>query len=87
MRILIFNANIITGDGKTVLGDHSLATDGELIDEIISNRCLYYDRADWMIDAAGGFVIPGIINHHTHYITRGVHSHGVTRLPGYIKGY
>lgn len=81
MRTLIFNANIITGDGKTVLEDQSLILEEGLIAEILSTRYPYYDRSDKTIDARGGFVIPGIINHHTHGITMGPLFDGAAQVP------
>lgn len=71
MHTIIVNGNIITGDGKTILEDHSLVIDGELIDGISHVSCPVYTSAGWVVDAGGGFVIPGIINDHTHCITMG----------------
>jgi predicted amidohydrolase len=81
MRTLIFNANIITGDGETILKDHSLIVENGLISEILSNGYPYYDRSDRTIDACGGFLIPGIINHHTHGITTGPLFDGAAHKP------
>lgn len=71
MRKLIVNANIITGDGKSILENHSLAIEGELIDGISDVPYPVYERAEQIINAGGGFLIPGLINHHTHCITFG----------------
>ena len=81
MRTLVFNANIITGDGKTILENHSLAIEGELIDGIINIPYPNYDVADRMIDAEGDFIIPGIINHHAHSVTIGPTSAGEANPP------
>ena len=69
MRTLIFNANIITGDGKTFLENKSLVLNGEVIDGIMAVTHPTYAAADLAIDAEGGFVIPGIIDNHVHGIT------------------
>ena len=67
MNTIITNANIITGDGSTILENRSIVLDGEFIETISKIPCPYYiDMADYAIDARGGFVIPGVINHHTH---------------------
>lgn len=71
MRTLIINANVITGDGTTLLEECSLAIEGELIHKVNQARAPVLDRGDRIIDANGGFVIPGIINHHTHGISLG----------------
>jgi len=81
MRTLIFNASIITGDGKTILEDHSLILEDGLISEILGTPYPYYDRSDKTIDARGGFMIPGIINHHTHGITTGPLFDGAAQAP------
>ncbi|MFC1912023.1 hypothetical protein ACFLXG_02555 [Chloroflexota bacterium] len=81
MRILIFNANIITGDGETILENHSLAIEGELIDGIINVPYPNYDIADRVLDAKGDFIIPGIINHHAHSVATGPTSAGEAELP------
>lgn len=81
MRTLIVNANIITGDGKTVLENHSLILEDELIADISNFSYRYFSNAERTIDARGGFVIPGIINHHTHGITTGPLYDGIAQVP------
>lgn len=71
MRTLIYNANVITGDGTTILENRSLILEDNLIDNIYAIPYPMYDFADYAIDARGGFVIPGLINRHTHCITMG----------------
>ncbi len=71
MRTLIVNANVVTGDGKTVLEDRSLVVEDGLIESIRNAPCPIYDNAHEIVDAAGGFVIPGLINRHTHCVTTG----------------
>lgn len=81
MRTLVFNGNIVTGDGKTLLEDHSLIVEDGLIAEILTSPYPYYDRSDKTIDARGGFIIPGIINHHTHGVTTGPLFDGAAQAP------
>jgi len=69
MRLAITNANVITGDGKTILEDCSVIVEDELIVEIPMVQYAYYDPADRIIDAHGNLVIPGIITHHQHGVT------------------
>jgi imidazolonepropionase-like amidohydrolase len=71
MRTLIVNANIVTGDGKTILENRSVAIEGELIESIRNNPCPLADNASRIVDAAGGLVIPGLIDTHDHCITTG----------------
>lgn len=81
MRTLIFNANIITGDGKTILEDHSLIVGGELIEGIIGVPYPRYVKPDLAINARNGFVIPGIINHHAHNVTLGPAGNVIGTIP------
>jgi len=66
MSIIISNANIITGDGKTVLENSSIFINGEIIETISHLSAPFYNFASQIIDAAGDFIIPGLINHHAH---------------------
>jgi hypothetical protein len=69
MRLAITNANVVTGDGKTILENCSVVIENELIVDIPRIQYLYYDPADRIIDAHGNLVIPGIINNHQHGVT------------------
>lgn len=72
MRTIIFNANIVTGDGRTILENGYIVIEGELIESFRAGAAPpLYHNAGRAVDAAGGFVIPGLINNHTHCITRG----------------
>lgn len=84
MRTLIVNANIVTGDGKTILENRSIIIEGELIESIRTDPCPIYDPASRAVDAKGGWVIPGLIDHHTHMITRGPYPADYA-LPGLPK--
>ncbi len=69
MRLAITNANVITGDGKTILENCTVIVEDEHIVDIPSVQYLYYDPADRIIDAHGNLVIPGIITGHQHGVT------------------
>lgn len=66
MRTIIVNGTVIPGDGETILKDHSLVVEDGMIVDVINHRFLAYDPAGEIIDAKGGLIIPGIINHHSH---------------------
>jgi predicted amidohydrolase len=69
MRLAVTNANVVTGDGKTILENCSVVIEDEIIVDIPSAQYLYYDPADRIIDAHGNLVIPGIITSHQHGVT------------------
>ncbi|RNC28522.1 MAG: 5'-deoxyadenosine deaminase [Candidatus Dichloromethanomonas elyunquensis] len=69
--ILIQNGNIITGDGKTIIRNSSVFIENGIIEEILNQSHPTYSRADEVIDANNGYIIPGLINHHAHGITTG----------------
>jgi len=71
MRIAIVNGNVITGDGKTVLEKASVIIQDELIMDTIGQRWVFDYTVDKIIDAKDNYVIPGIINNHTHGVTTG----------------
>lgn len=68
---LIQNGNIITGDGKTIIKNGSIFIENNIIIDIVNDSHPTYSRADEVIDANNGYVIPGLINHHAHGITTG----------------
>jgi len=84
MRTLIVNANIVTGDGKTILDNRSIVIEGELIESIRTNPCPLADSASRIIDASGGLVIPGLIDSHDHGVTTGPYGFDCA-LPGLPK--
>ena len=71
MSTLIQNGTILTGDGKTVIENGSVLVEDGIIREILQQQYPTYSRADTVIDAQGGYVIPGLLNHHSHGITTG----------------
>jgi alpha-D-ribose 1-methylphosphonate 5-triphosphate diphosphatase PhnM len=84
MRTLVVNANIVTGDGKTILENRSIAIEGEMIESIRTNPCPLSDNACRIVDAAGGLVIPGLIDTHDHGVTTGPYVFDCA-LPGLPK--
>jgi alpha-D-ribose 1-methylphosphonate 5-triphosphate diphosphatase PhnM len=71
VRTLIINGIVIDGTGAPARPQSTLVVDDHVIGEIIERRAPYYDRAGTIIDARGGFVLPGVVNHHVHGLTRG----------------
>ena len=71
MRTLIINAVVVDGTGAPARPDSTVVVEDHLISEIVPNRAPYYDRAGMIIDARDGFVLPGVVNHHAHGLTRG----------------
>ena len=71
MRTLIFNATVIDGTGAPLRERASVLIEDHLITEVLDVYAPYYDVADQVIDARGGFLLPGVINHHVHGLTRG----------------
>jgi len=71
MRTIVVNGNVIPGDGEKILKDSSLVIENGMILDILHHPFLPYDTSDEVIDARGGLIIPGIINHHSHGGTAG----------------
>ncbi|ABG05953.1 hypothetical protein Rxyl_3045 [Rubrobacter xylanophilus DSM 9941] len=71
MRTLITNGTLIDGLGNPPRENVTVAIEDHLISEVIHRRAPYYDRGAPVIDARGGFVLPGLVNHHVHGLTRG----------------
>jgi len=66
MRTIIVNGTVINGDGHSVWRDHSIAIEDGIITDVIDKPYLPFDPADRILDARGGVVAPGAINHHSH---------------------
>lgn len=71
MRTLIINATIIDGSGSQPRTDACVRIDDWWIAEVLNRATAPYDTSDVVIDARGGFVLPGLVNHHAHGLTRG----------------
>jgi predicted amidohydrolase len=71
MRTLIRNATLVDGTGRPPHQNVTVAIDDHVVAGVIPRPSPYYDRADRLIDARGGYVIPGVLNHHVHGLTRG----------------
>lgn len=72
MRTVINNANIVIPDKELVLKDSSLVVDNGVISRIDEGVKYRYDySANVVIDAEEGYLIPGLINNHSHGFTLG----------------
>lgn len=71
MRTLIIDATLVDGTGSAPRENVTIVIEDHLVTEIVERRAPYYDRGAPIIDARGGFVLPGLINHHVHGLTRG----------------
>lgn len=71
MRTLIIGATLIDGTGSPPREDVTVVVEDHLVTEVLPRRAPYYDRGAPVVDARGGFVLPGVINHHVHGLTRG----------------
>ncbi len=64
MKSLISNASIVN-EGKTFKG--SIVIDGDCIADIITDNDYPCGHFDTVVDAAGCFVLPGVIDDHVHF--------------------
>lgn len=72
MRVTIQNANIVIPHKDLILKQSSIIIKNGLIIKIAEGVRYSYDPAsNSIIDARGGFLIPGIINHHAHGVSLG----------------
>lgn len=71
MRIHLINATLIDGSGREPVPDCSVVIEDHRIVEISSRPVVPYDTSDVVLDAHRGFVLPGLVNHHAHGLTRG----------------
>lgn len=73
MSLLLRNATVVTGDGSTVLAPAQIRMDGAQISAIGPDREVAQpaepDTA--VVDVEGGYVLPGLVNHHAHGCTTG----------------
>ena len=65
MSILIYNCNIIDGRSNEEKQDCWVVIEGNKISKISAGKPLQMD-ADTVIDAKGGFLLPGLVNLHVH---------------------
>ena len=64
MRILIQNATIVN-EGEAKRG--SIVIEGENIAEVLAEGCMPAVPCDEVIDAAGCYLLPGVIDDHVHF--------------------
>src|SRR5258705_9315404 len=66
-RVLITNAMIIPGTGVPASGPSDILVEDGLIARIGNSGGGRWPEADAVIDAAGKYVMPGIVNTHMHW--------------------
>jgi len=72
MRVTIQNANIVIPHKDMIINHSSIIIENGLIIKIAQGVKYSYDpTSNTIIDAKGGFLIPGIINHHAHGVSLG----------------
>ena len=71
METVIVNGTLIVGDGETIIPEGSLILDDEIIRQVVPLKYIAYSVSDHVIDARGGYVLPGVINTHAHGLTTG----------------
>jgi dihydroorotase len=84
-RIYIHNAKIVS-DGKVVYGGIVIRDD--TIEQVLSNLSMPNNSCDDVIDAQGGYILPGVIDEHVHFrepglTTKGdIHSESIAAAAG-----
>src|SRR5574344_258275 len=84
-RIYIHNANIVN-EGKVVYGGIVIRDD--VIEQVLSNFSMPSYSCDEVIDAQGGYILPGVIDEHVHFrepglTTKGdIHSESIAAAAG-----
>jgi len=71
MKIAIVNAQIVLPDKDLIIKDASLLIENGIISRIDKAKYRFDYSANALIDAEGGYLIPGLINHHSHGYTLG----------------
>ena len=71
MKVAISNAQIVLPDKNLILEDASLLIENGLISRIDRVKYRFDYSANVLIDAEGGYIIPGLINNHSHGFTLG----------------
>ncbi len=84
-RIYIHNANIVN-EGKVVYGGIVIRDD--VIEQVLSNFSMPSYSCDEVIDAQGGYILPGVIDEHVHFREPGlttkadIHSESIAAAAG-----
>jgi imidazolonepropionase-like amidohydrolase len=71
MKVAIVNAQIVLPDKNLILEEASLLIENGLLSRIDRVKYRFDYSAHFLIDAEGGYLIPGLINNHSHGFTLG----------------
>jgi predicted amidohydrolase len=71
VRVLIRDGVLVDGSGQPPVERASLIVEDHLIEAVVEDQAPAYDRADVVVEANGGFILPGVLDHHAHGMTRG----------------
>lgn len=71
MRTLITFATVVDGTGSPPRPDCSVLVEDHVVAAVWDRPTRPYDTSDRVLDARGGHVLPGLVNHHAHGLTRG----------------
>ncbi len=64
MRTVVQNGNVLDTSAMEFIGDHAVVIDDGVIVEVAPR---YTGSADRVVDAAGRYVVPGLIDGHVHF--------------------
>jgi predicted amidohydrolase len=71
VRVLIRDGVLVDGTGAAPIEHASVVIEDHIVAAVLIDPAPAYDRAELIIEAHGGFVIPGVLDHHAHGMTRG----------------
>ncbi len=71
MKTVFDGGKIVTGDGNTIIEKGYVVTHDGLITEVGKGSYSKTHKSGRIIEASDKLIIPGIINHHEHYLTFG----------------
>jgi predicted amidohydrolase len=71
VRVLIRDGILVDGTGRPPVEGASVLVEDHLIEAVLDGPAPTYDRSDLVIEAHGGFILPGVLDHHAHGMTRG----------------
>lgn len=65
-RTIVRGGDVLAADGRSFLVDHAVVVQGDRIAEIVPRARIDARPGDVVVDASGGFVIPGLVDAHGH---------------------